>query len=123
MAQCEFAKGDGTQCRGHSLTGKAFCYFHDPETKDQLKESTVKGGKAACRPRKTVPESDYRLKSTHDVTGLLIDTINEVRSGELDPKISNAVGYLANILLKAFEQGEMDERIKRLEDILEKSRK
>jgi len=49
---------------------------------------------------------------------LLAETINQVRRGEVDPRISNAVGYLAGILLKAKEKDEIEQRLARLESIL-----
>jgi hypothetical protein len=52
------------------------------------------------------------------VTGLLAETINQVRRGEIDPRISNAVGYLAGILLKAKQQDELEQRLARLESVL-----
>jgi predicted site-specific integrase-resolvase len=52
----------------------------------------------------------------------LAETINQVRRGEIDPRISTAIGYLAAILLKAKQQDELDQRIKRLEAILDSQR-
>jgi hypothetical protein len=52
-----------------------------------------------------------------DVTGLLAQTINQVRSGRLDPKTGNAVGYLAGVLLKALQQGDFEARLQVLEAV------
>ena len=49
---------------------------------------------------------------------LLADSINQVRRGQLDPRIANATGYLAGILLKALEQGHTEQRLSHLETIL-----
>ena len=59
-----------------------------------------------------------RLASASEVTALLAETINQVRRGEVDPRISNAIGYLAGILLKAKEKDEIEQRLVRLESIL-----
>jgi hypothetical protein len=56
-----------------------------------------------------------RVESCQDVVRLISETINQVRRGELDPRVANAVGYLANILIKAAEQGDMEKRIEQLE--------
>jgi hypothetical protein len=45
-------------------------------------------------------------------------TINEVRSGKVQPRIATAVGYLANILLGAQEHGPLHDRLSRLETAL-----
>ena len=41
-----------------------------------------------------------------------------VRKGQLDPRVSNAIGYRAGILLRALEQGPTEERLAKLETIL-----
>jgi hypothetical protein len=55
-----------------------------------------------------------------DVTALLGMTINQVRRGEIDPRISNAVGYLAGTLLKALELGNLEQRLSALEAALKR---
>ena len=42
---------------------------------------------------------------------LLGETINQVRKGQIDPRISNAIGYLSGIMLKAMEQGDLEQRL------------
>jgi len=49
---------------------------------------------------------------------LLSDTINQVRKGQIGPRVANAVGYLSNILIKALEQTEMEKRIEGLEALV-----
>ena len=62
-------------------------------------------------------QSDIRIKNTADVVKLLNETINQVRTGEIEVKIANSVGYLSGICLKAIEQGDIEERLDALEDI------
>jgi hypothetical protein len=59
------------------------------------------------------------LRNAADVTALLGMTINEVRQGKLDPKISNAVGYLAGVLMRALEVGDLAEQLASLRKQLE----
>jgi hypothetical protein len=62
--------------------------------------------------------SDKPLRNPTDICELLSTTINEVRSGNLQPRIATAVGYLANILLGAQEHGPLEDRLSRLETVL-----
>jgi hypothetical protein len=64
---------------------------------------------------------DHSLRDTRDVSDLLADSINRLRRGELDPRVANAIGYLAGILLRALEQGPLEERLAHLEAVLGKS--
>ena len=54
-------------------------------------------------------------------SALLADSINRLRRGELDPKVANAVGYLASVLLRALEQGPIEERLAQVEAVLAKN--
>lgn len=56
-----------------------------------------------------------RLKSPTDVCDLLGDTINQVRCGLMDSRIATTVGYLAGILLRGMEHGQLDDRLTRIE--------
>ncbi len=48
---------------------------------------------------------------------LLGETINHVRRGKIDLRVSNAVGYLSSILLSAIEKGSLEERLATLEAV------
>jgi hypothetical protein len=82
-----------------------------------LAEARRTGRAARSRPAKVLEpdEPDLPLEGVRDVTRLLADTINRVRKGQLDPKIANTVGYLAGIMLRSFEVGELEDRLSRLE--------
>lgn len=65
---------------------------------------------------------DVKVEDCGDVVRLVGATINQVRKGELDPRVANAVGYLANVLLKAVEQSDVEKRIAELEAIVKAPR-
>jgi hypothetical protein len=64
-----------------------------------------------------VDTPDHSLASPKDVSHLLADSINQLRRGELDPRVANAVGYLSTVLLRALEQGPLEDRMAKLESI------
>lgn len=97
------------------MKASAYCFFHDPACAGQRTRARRAGGhrnRAAILPP-TAPTR--RLGTAADVTDLLAETINQVRRGELDPKVANSVGYLASVLLRAIEAGALEERLARLE--------
>lgn len=59
---------------------------------------------------------DVAVESAQDVVRLLGETISQVRRGEIDPRIANSVGYLSGIVLKAREQGDIEDRLKLIEE-------
>jgi hypothetical protein len=44
---------------------------------------------------------NHPLGNANDVSTLLADSINQLRRGQLDPRVANAMGYLATVLWRA----------------------
>ena len=61
---------------------------------------------------------DVRIDDGAGVVKLLGQTINQVRRGEIDPRVANAVGYLSNIVLAATAQRDLETRIAELESLV-----
>jgi hypothetical protein len=118
--QCRHIKPDRSRCRVNILHGSRYCFFHDPGKAAERNAARRNGGIERSRRAAVLPAGtpDRSLASAADVTGLLAETINQVRRGEIDPRISNAVGYLAGILLKAKERGDLEQRLARLESVI-----
>jgi hypothetical protein len=68
--------------------------------------------KLAVLPRST---PDAKLRSAEDAIKLLGETINQVRRGEIDPRIGNTVGYLSGLLVKAQHDVAIERRLARVE--------
>ena len=60
---------------------------------------------------------DRPLRNPAEVQALLAESINQVRRGQLDPHVANAVGYLAQVMLKAGDQHALEQRLARLESV------
>jgi hypothetical protein len=63
---------------------------------------------------------DARLVDARDVVRLLAETANQVRRGEIDPKVANSVGYLGSLLMKAIHETEIESRLAKLEAALKR---
>ncbi len=63
-----------------------------------------------------------RLNSARDVQRLLSSLINGRLRGEYMSQECRDVGYLAKILLDSIQAGELEERIKRMEMLLEEDK-
>ena len=100
------------------MENSQFCFLHNPDIPEVEKRTAqVKGGKATIiKVSQSLPL--VRVKNPQDVVTLLETTINEVRSGELDPRIANTIGYLTGGLLKAFEIGEVNRRVTAIEEAI-----
>jgi hypothetical protein len=116
--RCQHMRDDGEQCRGRRHHGSVFCFWHDPERRDDVAAAARKGGAVTSRrrARAVLPKSRaVTLDTADEVRTLLADTITRVRRGQLDTSVANCVGYLAQTGLKIIEVTEFERRLDALE--------
>ena len=115
---CEHESG-GKRCRAFALRGsdppRCIRHSEDPEVIRRREESDRKGG--AVTAVRTLPATTLppRLYTAGDVRDLLAETIQQVRTGAIDTRTANAVGYLASVLLRAVEGHDLEARLEALE--------
>ena len=63
-----------------------------------------------------VRKRNVYAQNAGDMKRLMNNVINELRNGEIDSKSANAIGYLANIILKTIEVEEVQQRILKMEE-------
>lgn len=115
---CKALTAEGSQCEAAAIHGSDFCFFHDPTKAAERKEAHAAGGRQN-RMKTLDPEtSDIKIKDSRDVIALLSETINQVRKGQLDPRIANSVGFLAGITIRVLEQNQLEDRIEKIEQLL-----
>ena len=118
--KCQFRKADGTICSANAQIGTNLCVFHDPAKQSDGQRARRAGGLARSSPVRALPADapDVQLGTCQDVSNLLAESISQVRRGELDARAANTIGYLSGILLKALEQGVLEERLLKVEAAL-----
>ena len=119
--KCNFRKSDGSRCGADAQSGKPLCVFHDPAKAAAGHKARRRGGINRHRPATVLPleTPDHPLRNTQDVSPLLAESINQVRKGQLDLRMANAMGYLTGILLGVLQQGSFGELLVRIEATLE----
>jgi len=119
---CTATKDDGTACGAAALPGSRFCFFHDPAKAAARRQAQSAGGQANKMATLPADVPDVTVEDGADVVKLLGATINQVRRGEIDPRVANAVGYLSNIVLSATGQRELESRLAELETLVKNRR-
>ena len=128
MATCKATTKSGEPCKAKTTTGSDYCTFHDPAKAEAFQDGRVKGGEsgklatlATVKPwRGVVGEVDVlRAVSPVELVNLLCETIDDVRVGAIDPKVGNAVGYLAGIIVKIQQYEAVAERLSAIEEALQ----
>src|SRR5450631_2029328 len=118
--KCEFRKKNGERCGADAQTGRSLCVFHDPARAVDGHRARKAGGIRRSQAVAVLPVDtpDHPLGNTLDVSAFLADSINQLRRGQLDPRVANAVGYLTSVLLRSLEQGPLEERMAKIEAAL-----
>jgi len=113
MAFCTAKTKANKDCTAQAMQGATYCYRHNPDIPEADKiQASVDGGK-----RKAVlSEADpVTLRNVESIVNLIESNINGVRTGKLDPKVSNAVVQNLGVLLKVYELALVDGRVRKLE--------
>jgi len=113
--KCVFKKPDGTPCDANAINGDEYCYFHSSKIEESdRKEAQSRGGKGNLIKIQN-PLPPIQIKKANDVVHLLEETVNLVRSGELDVRIANCIGVLSGQMLKALEVDTITNRVEIIE--------
>ncbi len=113
---CAATRANGTPCAGYAISDGPYCFAHAPDQAEQRDAARRRGGQAGRV--SVLPESDVQVRTLGDVVTLVEATINDVRAGRVDVRVANAVGYLANVAIKALEQADLEARLEALEAVL-----
>ena len=105
---CVSTRRDGEPCTAQA-GASGYCIGHDPGAV----EARRKGGHGKSRAERAGKLLPARLQP---MVSLLEDALGEVHRGELDPRAASAMASLAGALVRAMTAGELEERLRALED-------
>ena len=111
--KCKQILPNNEQCRVNALKGDVFCFWHSPNKEQERQKAVQDGGNSPKR--SYVVDDEVKLGSSQDVRELMEKTIKNMNQNKISVNMANATGYLANIALKAIEQGYLEKRLEVLE--------
>lgn len=111
---------NGEQCKTARLRDDTYCFWHSKKTKSNREEAVVRGGQATRRYELNV--ADWEYKDSQSIIRLLELCINQTIQGRMPSRVANSVAYLANALLTAVRDSELEKRLEVVEYVL-KSKK
>lgn len=118
MASCRFQKDNGERCRATPMRGEDFCFWHHPEHTEEAAEARRLGGLRRRKERITQGAYDFEgLESVTQIRRLLEVSVVDTLSLESSIARSRTLAYLAQMALKALEVGELEERVRALEQV------
>jgi hypothetical protein len=113
--KCTAKKDNGERCGAWAVNGKTKCALHsDPELASKM---GAKHGRMAALPADfNAPTTLEDPKTADQVRNVLAETITQVRRRRMDTRTANALAYVATSLLRAIEVGDIESRLKELEE-------
>src|SRR5579862_7671571 len=84
---CQGIKPDGSQRQAAAIRDSAFCFFHDPSKATERREARAAGGRQNRMKTLDAAASEMKIEDCGDVVALLSETINQVRKGQIDPRV------------------------------------
>jgi len=119
--QCESVKKDGSPCRLKAMSGRSWCWYHDPDLAAERREAGRRGW--AVSNRRSIEGADLsRLRTPRtvdDVVRALAGTARAVMAGTLTPGQAKEVTACLNSILKARTDEATLGELKRLTELLE----
>jgi hypothetical protein len=113
--KCNFIKSDGKKCKANALSGSSYCWYHSPEIPEVERKLVSSNGGKANGYEVYVDLKPIIISRMQDIPVLLIDTIHNLRSGNMGIRLGTAIGYLSGMLLKSFEVAELEIRMEKIE--------
>ncbi len=110
--RCAGTRKDGTPCGAAVMGPGTLCYAHDPTRRAERDQARRKGGtNSATRNR-----LDRLVPATlRPMIGSLLDALDEVHAGTLDPRQASAMAALAGAIVRSYSVGILEERVQTLE--------
>ena len=101
------------------MKNSRYCWTHSPEISIHEKRlGSSRGGKNKFR-TETLYLPQIIINATRDLPPLLVDTIQHLRSREIDVRLGTSIGYLSNILLKSYEVADIENRMEKIEKFID----
>ena len=115
VAHCQGTRSDGQPCGSPIVSDSGFCFSHDPEKAEDATKARRRGGHASSAISRTRRLAPAALR---DVYSTLERALSEVHSGELSPARASAMASLARAMAHILTVGEMEERVRSIEQAL-----
>ena len=110
---CTGTRKDGTACTAVVLVDGSHCFAHAPGNQQGRDEARRKGGRSRSNQARLARLMPAQLVSVYQqLDRALADTL----AGELDPRTATAAATLGRALVSVLQAGEMEARLRALEE-------
>lgn len=111
--KCSATRTNGTPCQAVALPGRELCWAHDPEHREKASAARRAGGANRSNLARAARHIPRDMK---DLTRRLLEAIDQVHRGELEPRSLTAMASGAGAVVRLYEVGELEARLEALEE-------
>jgi hypothetical protein len=109
---CPGTNAAGAPCRATTMTGRAWCWHHDPDLAGARRDARALGG----RNRETIERARRRLPGeVSTMLDLVVVAFHAAARGEIGPPQATAMAALAGAYCRLHDVGEHDLALEELE--------
>ncbi len=116
--RCGATRKDGEPCLAAG-TVDGFCPTHAPSMRAKMADARRRGGQNRSNQIRVGRMVPADLRPIYD---LLRDGLWDVRDGRLEPRSAAAMASLAGAVIKILAAGEMEQRLRAIEDAVNKEK-
>ncbi len=111
---CRGIRVDGEPCRAPGVGESGYCFWHDPERREELLEATRRGGQ-----RRGIQLPTVRPLEAEEARSVLAGVLEALLVGAVDPGTARAAAYILQVERKIAESAELEQRLAAVEAALE----
>jgi hypothetical protein len=112
-ATCEATRRDGERCQTRIVGNGPYCFGHDPAMREKRTAARRQGGQNKANRIRLAKIMPLRLVPVWEQ---LEQALADVLTGDLDPKQASAAASVARALVAVQQAGEVEERLRKLEE-------
>jgi hypothetical protein len=122
MKLCKAKTSKGKPCGANARRGKKYCFMHDPASGRARALARKRGGKHRRKGEQRSAFPDVDVKTVAGLEFLVEHVIKNAWSLETSVARSRTLGYLAGIQKSILEVGELESRVRQLEEYFAEQR-
>ncbi len=114
--RCTGITKDGKPCAAKPRPGTELCPWHTDNLAERRREWSRRGGVNSSNKARAKKQLPAQALTLHEVQGLLSFTLKATLAGKVEPGVANAVANVARTMTTVAQAGEMEARIRVLEE-------
>jgi hypothetical protein len=115
---CQGFKKNGDPCQSPATDATGMCYWHSERVSAEDRRAAAQKGALVMHQRQALPAvADVRMGTPEGCLQLLQQTVEEMKTGQLDTRTGNAVSYAVGTACKIWEVM-LSDRIDKLERLV-----